>query len=95
MDGPRWYELCDAYGLYLVAEANLESHGHGFGPASLANQPSGEGHVDRGGESGMRSRITLRSDCRWATRPGRGQLPGRAESRQRPGTADQASRDLF
>lgn len=24
---PRWYELCDEYGLYLVAEANLECHG--------------------------------------------------------------------
>ncbi|QEC79809.1 glycoside hydrolase family 2 TIM barrel-domain containing protein [Mucilaginibacter ginsenosidivorax] len=26
-DDPRWYELCDQYGIYLVAEANLESHG--------------------------------------------------------------------
>ena len=26
-DDPRWYELCDEYGIYLVAEANLESHG--------------------------------------------------------------------
>ncbi|MDN5284508.1 MAG: hypothetical protein JWR38_782 [Mucilaginibacter sp.] len=26
-DDPRWYELCDLYGIYLVAEANLESHG--------------------------------------------------------------------
>jgi beta-galactosidase len=26
-DDPRWYELCDEYGLYLVAEANLECHG--------------------------------------------------------------------
>jgi beta-galactosidase len=26
-DDPRWYELCDEYGLYLVAEANVESHG--------------------------------------------------------------------
>jgi beta-galactosidase len=24
---PRWYELCDEYGLYLVAEANVENHG--------------------------------------------------------------------
>jgi beta-galactosidase len=24
---PRWYELCDEFGIYLVAEANLESHG--------------------------------------------------------------------
>lgn len=26
-DDPRWYELCDQYGIYLVAEANLECHG--------------------------------------------------------------------
>ena len=25
---PRWYELCDEYGIYLVDEANIESHGH-------------------------------------------------------------------
>ena len=31
-DDPRWYELCDEYGLYLVAEANLESHGSGWQP---------------------------------------------------------------
>ena len=27
-DDPRWYELCDQYGLYLVAEANVECHGY-------------------------------------------------------------------
>lgn len=26
-DDPHWYELCDEYGLYVLAEANLESHG--------------------------------------------------------------------
>ncbi|MBW4889428.1 DUF4981 domain-containing protein [Mucilaginibacter sp. HMF5004] len=26
-DDPRWYELCDEYGIYLVAEANVECHG--------------------------------------------------------------------
>ena len=31
-DDPRWYELCDEYGLYVVAEANLESHGSGWQP---------------------------------------------------------------
>ena len=24
---PRWYELCDEYGLYMIDEANIESHG--------------------------------------------------------------------
>lgn len=37
---PRWYELCDIYGLYVVDEANVESHGMGYNPnRCLANQP--------------------------------------------------------
>ena len=32
----RWYELCNIYGLYLVDEANIESHGMGYGEQSLA-----------------------------------------------------------
>lgn len=31
-----WYELCDQYGMYLIDEANIESHGMGYGKASLA-----------------------------------------------------------
>jgi len=31
-----WYELCDKYGLYLIDEANVESHGMGYGKESLA-----------------------------------------------------------
>lgn len=47
-DDPRWYELCDEYGIYLNAEANVESHGYGYGPASLSNPKSWEAaHVDR------------------------------------------------
>ncbi len=38
-DDPRWYELCDQYGLYVVAEANFESHGMGYGDARLAQNP--------------------------------------------------------
>ena len=26
-DDPRWYELCDRYGLYVLDEANLEAQG--------------------------------------------------------------------
>ena len=37
---PRWYELCDKYGIYLVAEANVESHGMGYGEKTLAKNPS-------------------------------------------------------
>jgi beta-galactosidase len=47
-DDPRWYELCDEYGLYLNAEANIESHGYGYGPDSLSNQKTWEAaHIDR------------------------------------------------
>ncbi len=31
-----WYKLCNKYGLYLVDEANVESHGMGYGSRSLA-----------------------------------------------------------
>lgn len=31
-----WYDLCNEYGLYLVDEANIESHGMGYGKESLA-----------------------------------------------------------
>lgn len=31
-----WYTLCNKYGIYLVDEANIESHGMGYGEASLA-----------------------------------------------------------
>jgi len=35
----RWYELCNQYGIFLVDEANIESHGMGYGPKSLAKDP--------------------------------------------------------
>ena len=44
-DDPRWYELCDQFGIYLVAESNLESHGYGKSsseerfPQSLSRPP--------------------------------------------------------
>ena len=38
-DDNYWYELCDQYGLYVVAEANVESHGMGYGDRSLAKNP--------------------------------------------------------
>ena len=33
-----WYELCDQYGIYVVAEANIESHGMGYGEKTLAKR---------------------------------------------------------
>ncbi len=38
-DDPRWYDLCDEYGLYIVAEANQESHGFGYDDDAAAKKP--------------------------------------------------------
>ena len=38
-DDPRWYDLCDKYGLYVVAEANQESHGFEYGDDAAAKKP--------------------------------------------------------
>ena len=46
---PRWYELTDEHGLYVVDEANIESHGMGYDPeTTLGNNPAWEAaHLDR------------------------------------------------
>ncbi len=45
---PRWYELCDQYGIYLIDEANIESHGMGYGEKSLAKDSLWlDAHLDR------------------------------------------------
>ena len=46
---PHWYELCDRYGLYVMDEANIESHGYGNDPRNrLSNDPEWrEAHMDR------------------------------------------------
>ncbi len=47
-DDPRWLALCDQYGLYVVDEGNIESHGMGYGPATLGNNPLfHDAHLDR------------------------------------------------
>jgi beta-galactosidase len=46
---PEWYDLADRYGLYLIAESNIESHGMGYDPdKTLGNKPEwGKAHLDR------------------------------------------------
>lgn len=47
-DDPYWYELCDRYGLYVIAEANVEAHGMGYGKESLAHDPAYlKAHLER------------------------------------------------
>jgi beta-galactosidase len=45
---PYWYELCDKHGIYVIDEANIESHGMGYGEESLAKDTSWyDAHLDR------------------------------------------------
>ena len=47
-DNNLWYELCDKYGLYVVAEANIESHGMGYDDKTLAKNPLyDKAHLER------------------------------------------------
>ena len=47
-DDNLWYDLCDEYGLYMVAEANVESHGMGYGEKTLAKNPAvKKAHLER------------------------------------------------
>ena len=49
-DTPLWYDLCDEYGLYVVDEANVESHGYHYRDKSknLAGNPAfAAAHLDR------------------------------------------------
>jgi beta-galactosidase len=43
-----WYKLCDEYGIYVVDEANIESHGMGYGKENMAFDPAWDAaHLDR------------------------------------------------
>lgn len=45
---PHFYDLCDQYGVYVVDEANIESHGYYYGEQSLSHPPEWKAaHVDR------------------------------------------------
>lgn len=47
-DDNFWYDLCDKYGIYVVAEANIESHGMGYDELTLAKNPSyKKAHLER------------------------------------------------
>ncbi|MBR2838786.1 MAG: hypothetical protein IKE55_08390 [Kiritimatiellae bacterium] len=47
-DVQEWYDLCDRDGVMVVCEANVESHGYGYGKESLANRKDYEAaHVER------------------------------------------------
>ncbi len=55
-DDNLWYDLCDKYGLYVVAEANVESHGMGYNEETLAKNSSYEkAHLERNKRNVYRS----------------------------------------
>ncbi len=47
-NSPLWYDLCDLYGIYVVDEANVESHGMGYDELTLAKEPRyAQAHLER------------------------------------------------
>ncbi|HZK34293.1 MAG TPA: glycoside hydrolase family 2 TIM barrel-domain containing protein, partial [Bacillota bacterium] len=49
-DDPKFYQLCDEYGLYLIDEADIETHGfeYGEGVSALSDNPVWqEAYIDR------------------------------------------------
>ncbi|MCM1021641.1 MAG: DUF4981 domain-containing protein [Muribaculum sp.] len=47
-DDNLWYDLCDQYGIYVTAEANIESHGMGYDDKTLAKDPAyAKAHIER------------------------------------------------
>ena len=85
-DDARWYSLCDQYGLYVVAEANIESHGMGYGEKTLAKNPLyAKAHLERNERNVRRKASTIRrsSSGRWATKraTGRTSTPATTGSR--------------
>lgn len=49
INDPRWYELCNKYGIYLINEADLETHGFGYEAPDIParNQLWKKAFVDR------------------------------------------------
>lgn len=55
-DNNLWYDLCDEYGIYVVAEANIESHGMGYGKETLAKRDDyRKAHLERNQRNVQRS----------------------------------------
>ena len=51
-----WYDLCDKYGIYVVAEANLETHGMGYDDKTLAKNPLfAKAHLERNERNVLRN----------------------------------------
>ena len=72
----RWYDLCDEYGLYVMAEANVESHGMGYGKNALGRRPEWIAPIV---ERNVRQVLTLRNHaCVFSWSLGNESGPGQA-----------------
>jgi beta-galactosidase len=74
-DHPDWYDLCDQYGIYLIDEANIESHGMGYRPDVTLGNPTSTASSAWWNAT----RTILRSSSGpWATRPATGSISWQA-----------------
>ena len=61
-----WYKLCDRYGLYVVAEANVESHGLGYGKDAMGHYPEWEKPIVERNENNVVNFINHPSVFMWS-----------------------------
>lgn len=65
-DDSYWYDLCDQYGIYVTAEANIESHGMGYHEKTLGkNKAYHKAHLERN-ERHVRRNINHPSIIVWS-----------------------------
>ena len=65
-DHHTWYDLCDKYGVYVVAEANVEAHEMGYGKEGLGLQPDWKGAIVERNERHVRNYRNHPSVCIWS-----------------------------
>lgn len=65
-DDPLWYDLCDQYGLYVIAEANQESHGFGYGCNAAAGTPAFQRQIMERNQHNVRSFFNHSSIILWS-----------------------------
>ncbi|MCQ2389072.1 MAG: DUF4981 domain-containing protein [Kiritimatiellae bacterium] len=65
-DHHAFYDLCDKYGVYVVAEANVEAHEMGYGKEGLGLQPEWKQSIVERNERHVRNYRNHPSICLWS-----------------------------